>query len=238
MPNDDTSPIDQTMPEGRWEFDAPVAKAFDDMLARSIPDFETMRRGVTELAANHLPLKGTLLDLGCSRGGAIADLVERRPDVRYLGLEISDPMIEAARARFDPDDVTIMKHDLREPFPTQTGFDVILAVLTIQFTPIEHRPKILSRVYQALNPGGMFILVEKVLGETDWLNDLLVARYYDLKRAHGYSDEAIERKRLSLEGVLVPITSEWNVDALGHAGFAQVDGFWRSWNFCGWVAIK
>ena len=33
---------DRTMPEGRWEFDEDVTDVFDNMLARSIPQYETI----------------------------------------------------------------------------------------------------------------------------------------------------------------------------------------------------
>mgnify|MGYP002682876247 CR=1 FL=1 len=48
----------------------------------------------------------------------------------------------------------------------------------------------------------------------------------------------IERKRLSLEGVQVPVTARWNEDMLRSAGFDKIECFWRWMNFAGWVAIK
>ena len=58
------------------------------------------------------------------------------------------------------------------------------------------------------------------------------------KREQGYSAEEIERKRLSLERVLVPMTAKWNEELLRDAGFRQVDCFWRWMNFAGWFAVK
>jgi tRNA (cmo5U34)-methyltransferase len=66
----------------------------------------------------------------------------------------------------------------------------------------------------------------------------MVELYYNLKRHHGYTEEQIERKRLSLEGALVPVTAAWNEELLKGAGFAQVDCFWRWMNFGAWIAIK
>ena len=48
----------------------------------------------------------------------------------------------------------------------------------------------------------------------------------------------IERKKESLEGVLVPVTADWNVELLKEAGFKHVDCYWRHLNFAGWVAVK
>lgn len=230
---------DRMMPDGAWQFDYDVASVFDDMLTRSIPAYSTMRTMVTDLAVGHLPDQGRLLDLGCSRGGAITPVVAQRPDVECVGFEISQPMIDAATDRFaDNNRVDIVNHDLREPFPDVGTFDVVLSILTVQFTPIEHRQTILDRAFTVLRDGGMLILVEKVLGSDGTTDRLLIDRYYSMKRANGYTDEAIERKRLSLEGVLVPLSASWNVDALRATGFVHVDEFWRAWNFGGWFALK
>ena len=226
---------DKTMPEGAWEFNQDVTDAFDDMLTRSIPDIDEMRRGVSALAAYYLPANGTVLDIGCSRGSAIAHLLELRPDISAIGVEVSEPMLAAARERFrENDNVTILKHDLRDGLPNVKA-DVTLSILTLQFTPIEHRQNIMSSIRDRTSCA--LILVEKVLGATAEINNAMVKAYHDMKRKHGYSEEAIQRKRLSLEGVLVPVTAVWNEDLIRAAGWDHVDSFWRWMNFAGWVAL-
>src|SRR5437667_297216 len=77
-----------------------------------------------------------------------------------------------------------------------------------------------------------------VKSKPDVLDRNFVELYYEFKRASGYTREEIERKRLSLEGVLVPVTSGWNEELLKTVGFKQVDCFWRLMNFACWIAIK
>src|SRR6185436_16243221 len=127
--------------------------------------------------------------------------------------------------------------DLREEYPPVRA-SLTLSVFTLQFVPIEHRQRVVQDVYDHTLPGGAFVLVEKVLGRSAHVDRLLVDRYYALKAANGYSQEAILRKRLALEGVLVPVTAKWNEDLLHLAGFSQVDCFWRWMNFAAWLAIK
>ena len=50
----------------------------------------------------------------------------------------------------------------------------------------------------------------------------MVDLYYQLKAANGYSSDAIERKRLSMEGVLVPVTARWNEELLRTTGFGYL----------------
>ena len=240
------NPHDTGYAPDRWAFDDKVTEVFEDMLWRSIPGYAVMRELCSKLAQRFArkDAPGTVVDLGCSRGGAIADLVAAEApgsETAYLGAEVSDPMIAAARARFSGiSRVRIDKIDLRTSFPdvAASTCSVVLSVLTLQFVPIEHRARVVRRAAEALMPGGALLLVEKILGGSSWANDLLVADYYDFKRANGYTQEDIDRKRLALEGVLVPQTEEANVAMLRREGFRDVECFWRHLNFCGWVALR
>lgn len=233
---------DHVLPEGKWAFDAEVTEVFDEMLRRSIPQYDVMRNAVSEIASRFVEEKTAIVDLGCSRGDALDPLIRKFGAYnRFVGVEVSKPMLEAARKRFqgyiDCNVVSIREMDLRREFPPERA-SVILSVLTLQFTPIEYRLKIVREAFNSLIPGGAFILVEKVLGASAEIDDLLVDLYYGMKRDHGYSQEEINRKRLSLEGVLVPVTAAWNEQLLRQCGFSQVDCFWRYLNFAGWVAVK
>lgn len=240
--------IDNVQPGDKWEFDKAVADCFEDMLSRSIPQYEIMRESVVSLAHDMIyndvkKENFSILDIGCSDGLMIERLVERLGNKGYYtGCDISEPMLKKAKYRFLDrildHQVVIKKCDLRDDFP-EGFFDVITSVLSIQFIPIEYRQAVIQKVYDRLCPkNGCFIMVEKVLGNTDKLNKLFVKNYYDMKSKNGYSQEQIERKRLSLEGVLVPVTNDWNIDLLKQAGFKQVDVFWRWMNFVGYIAIK
>lgn len=224
-----------------WDFDGPVADSFDDMLERSIPGYQVMRELVFEVGRRFVRPGSAVVDLGCSRGEALAPFVERYGGQRqntFLGFEVSEPMLGLARLRFDgADDCFISKTDLRQPLPSYKA-SLTLCVLALQFTPINYRQRILRDVFERTNKGGALILVEKVLGGDAMLDALMVEEYHELKLRNGYTEAEVERKRLSLEGVLVPVTAAWNEDLLRSSGFASVDCFWRYLNFSGWVAVK
>ena len=233
---------DQVLAGQRWTFDGDVTAAFADMLARSIPQYDIMRQACYHLALHHAHPQTDIVDLGCSRGAAMAPLVDKLGvHNRFVGLEVSPSMLEAARERFrglmNVGVVDIRDFDLRTGYPPVAA-SVTLCILTLQFVPIEYRQRIVRDVYAHTVEGGAFILVEKVLGASADIDAEMVDQYYTLKRANGYSEEQIERKRLSLEGVLVPVTARWNEELLRGAGFGQVDCFWRWMNFAGWLAVK
>ena len=242
---------DAVYTDGKWEFDEKVADCFEDMLERSIPQYEVMRDSVAKLAykVTQLPkskkVSLELLDIGCSDGIMLERLLKEFADIesaRFTGIDISEPMLTKAKHRLLEDVIShrviIQNCDLRKEFPNGI-YDVVTSVLSLQFTPIEYRQQIIQAIYDNLiSVNGTFIMVEKVLGNTSKLNDLFVDNYYDMKFDNGYSVEQIDRKKLSLEGVLVPVTNDWNIDLLKQAGFKNVDVFWRWMNFVGYIAIK
>jgi tRNA (cmo5U34)-methyltransferase len=237
----DPEAVDQIVPDSPWTFDDSVARVFDNMLERSIPQYEVMRETVAEIACLYAAEQPApvIVDLGCSRGESLAPLLRRLgPDARFVGVEAAAAMLDEARRLFAGEQrVSIVDVDLRHEYPDAQA-SVTISVLTLQFVPIEHRQRLLKSIFDHTLPGGALILVEKVLGATASLDALMVDAHLGMKRRHGYSEEAIDRKRLSLEGVLVPVTASWNAELLRAAGFAEIDCFWRWMNFAGWIAVR
>ena len=106
---------DETMPEGPWEFDKGVTEVFEDMLERSIPDYEKMRNASSALAFASGPVD-RVLDIGCSNGLALRRLdkyaeVEGHKINRLIGLDVSEPMLEKAAEDYQ-DQLRIGKVDV------------------------------------------------------------------------------------------------------------------------------
>lgn len=230
------------MPEGRWAFDNGVTQVFDDMLRRSIPQYDVMRQSVFDVGCRFVKKDTDIVDLGCARGEALAPFVDRfGAQNRYLGVEVSEPMLAATRQRFSgligTGLMRVQNCDLRYTYPAAKA-SLTLSIFTVQFVPIEYRPRLLADVFASTAPGGAVILAEKIIGSTGANDRLFVDLYYDMKRQNGYSQEEIDRKRFSLEGVLVPVTAKWNEDLLREAGFTRVENFWRWMNFGAWLGVK
>ena len=227
---------DEIIAGEKWKFDSEVTEVFDEMLERSIPDYLGMRRNTTELALRFAQPGTSIVDLGCSRGTGLRPIIDKLGKANsYIGVEVSEPMIEVAKVKIP--EATVENLDLRDEYPKARA-SVTLSILTLQFVPIEYRQKIISNVYKNTVDGGVFLFVEKILGSDSYADELLVNTYLDRKGENGYTQEQIIAKRRSLEGVLVPVTSDWNQDLLTRAGFKHVDCYWRHLNFAGWFGIK
>lgn len=239
---------DEIVASGKWVFDDNVCDCFDDMLSRSIPNYTAMRTLTFNIGKRFITPHGSVLDVGCSNGksleqfaqyaDALNNIYRDTHNIRIYGVDISEPFVTESKKRFaNRECVTIEHRDIVNDFP-KGEYDLILSTLTVQFTPIEHRQRLFRNMYKSLKTGGALILTEKLIGECYEMDDMFTELYYDMKHQNGYTHEQIQAKRKSLEGVLVPITEDWNKALMRQAGFSRIDCFWRCYNFAGFVAVK
>ena len=226
----------------KFEFNEPVARVFDDMLERSVPFYKECQQMAVDLAL-HFAQKGTAVyDLGCSTGTLLRQLVKAIPksqDIRFIGLDNSEAMLKKARGKLKGHlkRCELVTADLESHFGLANA-SVVIMNYTLQFIPPKRRAAMLKKIYKGLRPGGALILIEKVRGESDPLDELFVGRYHAYKRGQGYSQLEIARKRDALEKVLIPLKPGINRDLLKGAGFRQVDVFFKWFNFAGFLAVK
>lgn len=226
----------------RWVFDEGVTRVFNEMLERSIPSYERMRELVTHISHDYIVANDFLslpvLDLGCSTGEQIDRFLDVLPNI-IVGCEVSDSMLQHSREKYRENErVKILNVDIsKQPLPIKDCC-LITSILTIQFTPIEYRQNIIRHIYENLTEHGIFIFVEKIIGENYDFTRTYEKLYHTHKEKNGYSLQEIRDKKLKLEGVLVPVTNTFNIELLKQAGFTKIDIFWKDLNFIGYVAIK
>ncbi len=227
----------------RFEFNEQVARVFDDMLDRSVPFYKECQQMVIDLAVQYAQKESAVYDLGCSTGTLLKKLAGTLPssrNIRLVGLDNSEAMLKKARGKLRGHlkRCELVAADLESDFELADA-SVIIMNYTLQFIPPRRRLAMLKKIHQGLRPGGCLILIEKVRGETDGLNDLFVDQYHAYKRARGYSALEISKKREALEkNVLVPLKPGKNREQLIQAGFGGVDIFFKWFNFAGFLAVK
>jgi len=111
----------------------------------------------------------SVLDLGCGDGIATADLAARFPVTHAVLVDFSEPMLEAARARFSTSDLSLVliPGDLLGnawlPEVTEAGpFDLVVSRFAIHHLPHERKQGLYSEILELLRPGGMFVNIEHV----------------------------------------------------------------------------
>lgn len=223
---------------GDFVFDETVAAVFPDMIRRSVPGYPAIINMIQLLAERYAQPASELVDLGCSLGASTIALTAGSAGrgCRITGVDNAPAMIERARSLSSADypDIEWACADARDW--TIDDASVVVLNFTLQFLPPADRLPLLARIRAGLRPRGILILSEKIAGEDAAADGLLTDMHHAFKRANGYSDLEISRKRSALENVLVPETLETHRKRLSEAGFARADLWFQCFNFVSLVA--
>ena len=97
-----------------------------------------------------------VLEIGCGDGRDAAEIIKLTNN--YLGIDISKSMIELAKkavpqAKFQVNDFETMKFE--------KGLDIIFAFAALLHTDPKNFKNILDKIYESLNPGGIFYISVK-----------------------------------------------------------------------------
>ncbi len=225
--------------EKKFEFDEAVASVFDDMLSRSVPFYDEVRKLVISLILSEQEEGLKVLDLGSSTAKFLLDLHSKMDVKMHLkGLDNSQAMLDRAEQKCQAFGANIELELADMLTYTYHQEDVIVANYTLQFIRPMQRVELVKRLYDGLNDDGVFIFSEKVVFEDKKLDKELIDIYYEYKKEQGYSEYEIAQKREALENVLIPFTIEENIQMCKDAGFKSIETVFQWANFVTFVVKK
>ncbi len=229
-----------------FRFDATVAKVFPDMLRRSIPGYAASIEAIGSLAARYVRPLTNCYDLGCSLGAATLAMRQGidAPGCRIIAVDTAPAMIERCtqivaeedRLSPSPTEISVVQGDIRETDISNAS--MVVLNYTLQFLSPVDRDKMLRRIYDGMNDGGLLVLSEKVVDENSHMEELLVDLHHEHKRRNDYSALEVSRKRAALENVLVPETVAAHRDRLKASGFSHSAVWLRYFNFVSIIALR
>ena len=220
---------------GQFHFDAKVARVFQDMVERSVPGYASLVHGISVLGEKYAQPNATCYDLGCSLGTVARALAARLAAHHPIQAVDSSPDMIAHGSRMPGFPVQYRCADIRSM--TLEPADVVILNLTLQFLPSADRLPLLQKTARALCPGGALILTEKIRFDEP-VESLMQKRHESFKRARGYSELEISRKRSALEKVMIRDPLETHLERLAGAGFSSVAVWFQCLHFTSMLALR
>jgi len=171
------------------------------------------------------PVVRHVMDLGTGDGRLLALVLAARPTAQAVGLDMSPPMLQAARTRFARDPrVQIVAHDLNDPLPETSGFDAVVSSFAIHHCPDRRKRTLYAECFDRLVPGGVFLNLEHVASPTQRLHDQYLA-------AMGTTHADEDRSNILLD---VWTQVRW----LTELGFEDADCHWKWREFALFGGVK
>jgi tRNA (cmo5U34)-methyltransferase len=225
-----------------FTFDKTVVEVFPDMIQRSVPGYSTIISTIEKLTSTFHQANTNLYDLGCSLGAATLSMRKAvtKDNCKIIGLDSSQAMVDKCRLHIKayksdvPVEITMA--DILD-YPIENA-SVIVMNFTLQFIPPEQRLALLKKLQQALIPGGLLILSEKLKWQDNGINEVINNLHLDFKRANGYSELEISQKRSAIENVMKIDDEQTHLSRLEQAGFESASIWYQCFNFASFVAIK
>ena len=134
--------------------------AYLDEIRVEIPQYDELQDRAVE-ATRGVRVRNAL-ELGIGTGETATRLLAVHPEATLVGVDGSDAMLAAARARFSAERVDLRLRDLGDPLPEGT-FDLVVSVLAVHHLRGAEKADLFARIAEALAPLGCFVLADVVV---------------------------------------------------------------------------
>ncbi|HAA29335.1 MAG TPA: class I SAM-dependent methyltransferase [Cyanobacteria bacterium UBA8553] len=215
------------------------AADYDKLRRILIPCFDDFYKTAVEVIQNDAsskdkalrtaPLK--ILDLGSGTGLYSGMVQAVFPNAEFTLLDLAIEMLEKAKSRFNrmgkfP---RIMIGDYTQT-DWEGSYDFVISGLSIHHLSDPDKQRLYQRIYDTLNPGGMFVNADQVKGKTPILEKLYRQHWLDSVCALGISHEDLNaaKKRMEYDR-MAPLDTQ--LGWLEAAGFQDVDCWYKNFSF-------
>lgn len=145
------------MPNEEEDFD-PVTYASD--IRSEVPAYDLLQAAA--ISATAAALGQRVLELGPGTGETTARLLEQHPLAAVWGVDTSAALLRVAQARCPRARFRVGR--MQDPLP-RGPFDLVLSVLAVHHLHALEKASLFQRVYDVLQPGGIFVLGDLVTVE-------------------------------------------------------------------------
>lgn len=205
------------------------APHYDDQRKKLIPCFDDFYSiPISVIQTENLAPK--VLDIGAGTGLFSSFLKQKYPDAQVTAIDLSEKMLEIAKERFHEE--INMEYIVADytTYPFEKKFDVIISSLSIHHLTDEEKQTLYQNIYKWLNPNGIFVNADQVLGQTPTIDALYKEDWQKKIEQSGLTKDeltaAYARTKLDKMSTLTD-QLQW----LSESGFVDVDCLYKYFNF-------
>ena len=209
-------------------FDASVAY-YDDWMKQAAPNYTDIFNTALALLPFKTEAALEVLDLGAGTGLFSSHVLGKYPHANFVLVDLAEKMLGVARQRFgdDSDQFQYVLGDYRN-LEGAAEYDLVISSLSIHHLEDADKLALFGRIYTVLRKGGIFINVDQIRGETQYLRELYWNHWLEQVRISGFSaeriQESIDRRTTYDKESLLAEQLDW----LKISGFHNVDCVYKN----------
>lgn len=207
------------LPEKMSDFFDERSHGYDEHMQQTIASY----RAFYEAIAQPIPCTEEvlhILDIGCGTGLEFGPILQRAPNARITGVDLSERMLEQLRSKYVRclGQITLIHGSYLEVPFNEAEYDYIVSVMTLHHLLPTRKRQLYGRIRQALKAKGQYIEGDYVVSKDK--QEQMLAEYREKVGFMGGPREGNYH-------VDIPLTMEMQRDLLLKAGFAKVEVLWH-----------
>jgi len=208
------------------------ATEYDSSRKKLIPCFD----GFYQTAIDEIPFPEDqairVLDLGAGTGLMAGLVAAKYPKAKILLIDIAEKMLAEARKKLKSleNDFSFEVANYSDAKTFGKCFDLIISSLSIHHLSDDKKRNLFKSIYSDLQPGGVFINADQVLGDSDEIEKIYRKRWIEQVKANGVTevelDAAFERMKEDKMSTLAA-----QIQWLKDAGFENANCWFKHYSF-------
>lgn len=212
---------------------------YDDWMKKALPHHDDLFGSALTLIPFAPSAAIDVLDLGAGTGLFSQYVVGKYTQARFLLYDLADKMLNVAKTRF---------HHRGAQFSYTVGdyralqvdrdFDVVISSLSIHHLTDAEKQRLFRLIFNVLRRTGVFINIDQIRGETEYLRDLYWNNWLTHVRDNQLSEQLIQesicRRTAYDRDALLSDQLQW----LKNAGFVNVDCVYKEFFIGTFFAMK
>lgn len=221
-------------------FDDPdFVRRYAEGPGRFVPGYTIMQRMAAQLIAERIGGVGEVLVLGAGGGLELEAFASARPGWRFLAVDPSAEMLNAARARAaacNALDRVRWVEGLIFDAPV-APCDAATCLLTLHFVPDDGgKLATLRAIHERLKPGAPFVLVDLCMDKAALDYQRHVDRYQRFALDSGADADDVAETVIRVKTIINTVPAARDEELLAEAGFGDAGLFYAGLSWRGWVA--
>ena len=198
------------------------AKEYDTIIQKLIPYYNQMVEALVSVIPFAKESVFSVIDLGCGTGTISKSVKNKFPNVNITCVDISRNMLEIAKNKIGGN-VNCIQADFNS-FNFPQKYDLVVSSLALHHLENDSdKLEFYRKIHASLNPGGVFVNIDVVLGSDDFIQELYIKKWREFMEK-SISAEDIDGKWLPnfyAEDRPAKLTTHLNM--LSECGFTDID---------------